>query len=186
MSEETVKKGNKTLIIVIIVAAALIIAGLVTVIVLLLGREDAAPVNPIENNMSDGKIKYEQGIIAIDKDTLQNAFNEALEKTKDGYITLSFNNWAESEDGKNFKCYLGNSEENKYDLYFDMYKDSSLSERILLTGLIPPGSGIDTFESEIDLDPGTYEAVLVLTQVKDDHTTILSQTSVEIDLIVRG
>lgn len=184
MSEGTEKK-NKTLIIVIIVAAAVIIAGLVTVIVLLLGREEP-PVDPVEKNFSDGKIQYQQGIIAVDQEELQNAYNEALEKTKNGYITLTFNNWAESSNGKDFECYLGNAEENTYDVYFDMYLDSTLSQRILLTGLIPPGSGIDTFTSEVRLDPGEYEAVLVLTQVEDDHSTIHMQTSVQINLIVKG
>lgn len=185
MSEGTEKK-NKTLIIVIIVAAVLIIAGLVTVIVLLLGKEDAAPIDPVDKNLSGGKILYQEGIIGLEPEDLQAAFDEFRKRTEEGYITLSFNNWAESEDGKEFKCYLGNAEENTYDVYFDMYLDSTLSQRVLLTGLIPPGSGIDTFTSEIELDPGNYEAVLVLTQVEDDHSTIHMQTSVQINLIVKG
>lgn len=186
---ENAQKNNKTLIIVIIVVAALVIAGLVIVIVLLLGGKDEVPppVNSVENNFTNGQIQYQQqGVIALDAENLQAAFDEAVQKTKEGYITLSFNNYAESDDGKEFKCYLGNAAENTYDAYFDMYLDSSLSQRVLLTGLIPPGSGIDTFTSEVDLDPGTYEAVLVLTQVEDDHSTIHMQTSVQINLVVKG
>lgn len=184
MSEAT-KKNKKTLIIVIVIAAVLIIAGLVTVIVLLLGNNNT-PVNPIEANMSGNQLLYHEGAVVFEEEDLQAAYNEALKKTQEGYITLSFNNYAQSEDGENFKCYLGNAAENTYDAYFDMYLDSTLSDRILLTGLIPPGSGIDTFKSEIALDPGTYEAVLVLTQVEDDHSTIHMQTSVQITLVVKG
>lgn len=184
MSEGTAKKNN-TLIIAIIVAAVVIVAGLVTVIVLLLGREDT-PVDPVEKNFSGGQILYEPGIIALNQEDLQKAFDEALQKTKEGYITVEFNNWAESDDGKNFKCYLGNAAENTYDVYFNMYLDSTLSQQLLLTGLIPPGSGIDTFTSEVRLDPGEYEAVLVLTQVEDDHSTIHSQTNLGIRLVVNG
>lgn len=188
MAENTQQKNNKNLIAVIIIVAALVIAGLVTVIVLLLGnKEPEAPVNPIENNLANGQIQYQQqGVIVLDEDELQKAYDEAVQKTKEGYITLSFNNYAESDDGKEFKCYIGNAAENTYDAYFDMYLDRTLSQRILLTGLIPPGSGIDTFTSEVELDPGTYEAVLVLTQVEDDHSTIHMQTSVQINLVVKG
>lgn len=185
---ENAQKNNKTLIIVIIVAAALVIAGLVTVIVLLLGNneEPAAPVNSIESNLSNGQILYQTGVVAFNEEDLQAAYDEAVRRTKEGYITVDFNAYATSGDGINFDCHIGNAIENTYDCYFDIYLDSSLSERVLLTGLIPPGSGIDTFESEIDIDPGTYEAVLVLTQVEDDHSTLHAQTSVQINLVVQG
>lgn len=187
MSEQAVNKNSNKLIVVIILVAAVIITGLAVVIILLLGKEEEAPFDPIESNFADGQILYQQkGMIILDEEDLQAAYDEAVKKTKEGYITLSFNNYAVSDDGKNFECYLGNAAENTYDIYFDMYRDSSLSERIMLTGLIPPGSGIDTFESLIELDPGTYEAVLILTQVEDDHSTIHTQTSVQINLNVNG
>lgn len=183
MSEKA-EKNNKTLIIVIIVAAALIIAGLVTVIVLLLGKEDTAPID--DNKPSGGLINYQQGVIGVDVESFQEKFDQAVKEMQESSIGLVFNNYAISDDGVNFKCYIGNAEGNTKDMYFNIYKDMSFSEQILLTGLIPPGSGIDTFESEIDLEPGTYEAVLVLTQVDDDHSTLLAQTNVQIKLYVKG
>lgn len=183
MSEKA-EKNNKALIIVIIVAAVLIIAGLVTVIVLLLGKEEAAPVD--NDKPTVGLINYEQGVIGVDVENFQEEFDRAVREMQESSIGLVFNNYATSDDGVSFKCYIGNAEANTKDMYFNIYKDTSFSEQILLTGLIPPGSGIDTFESEIDLEPGTYEAVLVLTQVDDDHSTILGQTNVEIKLYVKG
>ena len=179
---EAEKKKNKTLLIVIIVLAVLIIAGLTTVIVLLLNKED----KPIQNNNNNGLINYQPGVIGVDVDNFQAEFDQAVKDMQNSSIGIVFNNYAVSSDGINFKCYLGNAEGNGKDIYFNIYKDSSFSEQILLTGLIPPGSGIDTFKSEIDLEPGQYEAVLVLTKVDDDHSTILSQTNVQITLHVEG
>ncbi len=186
MAAESEKNNNKALLIIIIIIGVLVVAGLATVITLLLVNKENEPAGNNNSVFSDGKFNYQQGIIAIDQKTLQEKYNEALQKTKDGYISLLFNNWAESEDGVNFKCSLGNSAKNKYDMYLDMYLDNTLSQRVFVTGLIPPGSAIKEFKSEVELEPGTYEAVLVLTQVDEDHSTIKAQTSVQITLQVKG
>lgn len=186
MSEKAEKKDNKTLIIVIIIAAVLIIAGLVAVIVLLLGKNEKPSQNNNQNSISGGLIDYQPGVVGVNADDFQEKFDQAVKDMQNSSIGLVFNNYAISDDGVNFKCYIGNAEGNTKDMYFNIYKDTSFSEQILLTGLIPPGSGIDTFESEIDLDPGTYEAVLVLTQVDDDHSTLVAQTNVQITLYVKG
>lgn len=188
MSEQVVEKkekdNKKLIIIIIITVAVLIIGGLTTVIVMLLNKGNTTA--PVQDSNNNSLIKYEPGVIAIDQNDLQSAYNEAVKKTEDGYITLLFNNWAESEDGVNFACSIGNSDLNKYDMYFDMYLDNTLSQRVFVTGLIPPGSCIQRFKSEVELKPGTYEAVLVLTQVKDDHLTIAAQSSVQVNLVVKG
>lgn len=185
MSEQVAEKKNnkQLLIIIIIIAAVLIIAGLVTVIVLLLNKDEKP--NQVDQP-TGGLINYQPGVIGVDVESFQEKFDQAVRDMQNSSIGLVFNNYAISNDGVNFKCYIGNAEGNTKDMYFNIYKDTSFSEQILLTGLIPPGSGIDTFESEIDLDPGTYEAVLVLTQVDDDHSTLLAQTNVQITLYVKG
>ena len=178
---EAEKKNKKPLLIVIILLAVLIIAGLTTVIVLLLNKDD----KPVDNN-NNGLINYEPGVIGVNVDDFQAEFDQAVKDMQNSSVGLIFNNYATSSDGKNFKCYLGNAQANNKDIYLNIYKDTSFSEQILLTGLIPPGSGIDTFESEIQLEPGEYEAVLVLTKVDDDHSTILTQTNVQLTLYVEG
>lgn len=186
MSEQVAqKKGkdNKKFIIIIASVAFVVIATLVVVIVLLLNKDE----KPNQNDKpSGGLIDYQPGVIGVDVESFQEKFDQAVKDMQNSSIGLVFNNYAISDDGVNFKCYIGNAEGNTKDMYFNIYKDTSFSEQILLTGLIPPGSGIDTFESEIDLDPGTYEAVLVLTQVDDDHSTLLAQTNVQITLYVKG
>lgn len=187
MSEQVVskkEKENKKVAIIAVIALAIIIA-LVVVIIVLLNREDT-PLEDLGDKAQAMGVHYEPGVIGLNQDDLQAAFDKAVEKVKDGYVTLAFENKAESDNGKDFTCYLGNSEENTYDLFFSIYMDSTFSQQILLTGLVPPGKGINKFTSDIDLDPGTYEAVLVLSQVEDDHITLHSQTNVQLTLIVKG
>lgn len=185
MSEQVAEKKNnkQLLIIIIIIAAVLIIAGLVTVIVLLLNKDEKP--NQVDQP-TGGLINYQPGVIAVDADDFQAKFDEAVKEMENSSIGLIFNNYAYSDDGVHFKCYLGNSEVNNKDLYFNIYTDLSFSKQVLLTGLIPPGSGIDTFESEIKFEPGTHEAILVLTKVDDDHSTIIGQTNVQLTLYVKG
>ena len=99
-------------------------------------------------------------------------------------MSLRYQKTAYSSDGVNFKCEIGNSSANDYDMYINIYKDPELTEQILLTGLIPPGSKITEFESEIPLAPGTYNTTLVLTQVEDDRSTFHAQLMITLDLVV--
>ena len=133
---------------------------------------------------TENGIGYEsQAVVVTDPDQLQSMMDQM---TDDNSVALEYKNVATSQDGKNFACYLANSGKNKYDMFLTLFKDSEKKEQILLTKLIPPGSGLKKFTLDKKLDPGTYEGVLVLTQVKDDHKTIQSQTSVVYTLTVAG
>lgn len=125
-----------------------------------------------------GLIQYDKSAVAFDSDTS----GESI--INDGQMALRYKRMAYSSDGRNFICEIGNSSANKYDMYINIYKDPECTEQVLLTGLIPPGSGITEFESEITLAPGTYSSTLVLTQVEDDHSTFHAQLMVALDLYV--
>lgn len=187
-TEKKEKEENKKLIAIIIIVLGITILALGTILlIVLLNEKDEAPYDPIKNNMVDGKLKYDEAAIVLDPDELEKEVNDLFQKTEEGYITLSHKNIAVSNDGENFECYIMNSIENKYDLYINIYKDNTAQEQLLLTGLIAPGKGIDHFKSEIKLDPGNYKALLVLTQVEDDHETLHgSQLFLALDLIVNG
>ncbi|MDE6725402.1 MAG: hypothetical protein K2J79_07330, partial [Ruminiclostridium sp.] len=122
--------------------------------------------------LENGKLNYDEGAIILDPDELQQKVDELYQKVEDGYISISHKNQAISYDGEYFECYIQNGIENKYDMFINIYKDNTAQEQLLLTGLIRPGEGIDHFKSEIKLKPGKYEALLVITQVEDDHETI--------------
>lgn len=162
---------KKLLIIVIISAAALILSGIAAVL-LIIGNYEKSPNNPsgvdTQKYFEDGKLKYDDGAVVLGTDNP----NQILEEIQEGYLSLSHKTQAVSSDGENFECYILNGIENKYDFFINIYKDKTAEEQLLLTGLIPPGSGIDHFKSEIKLEPGEYEALLVITQVEDDHETL--------------
>jgi hypothetical protein len=168
---------------------------LVIIIVLLIGGGSAAAAvfisksNAAESSENSGGsstpvLSYAEGVVALDEDTLQSQVDAMMKQAEEGTMTLEFKNTAYSSDGINFTCSVGNAIENKYDMYINIYTDDTLEDEILLTGLIPPGTGIESFESEIQLDPGDYETVMVLTQVSDDHTAIVGQLSVVLNLVV--
>jgi hypothetical protein len=129
-------------------------------------------------------LDYDSSAVALDSNTLEEQLAAMREKAENGYVNLEFQNIAFSDDGINFTCHLANSEANNEDMFFNIYKDNTLSEQIYLSGLVAPGTAIDSFVSEIKLDPGEYSAIILFTTVSDDHQTMTSQTPVEITLQV--
>lgn len=187
MSENERSQRKKFTVLFICLGVAIIAIAAVITVLLLPKTPEATVLNPINENVSEGKLVYDKAAIVLDRDSLQKEVDEMLEAVNDGYIRLRHKSEATSSDGESFECYIVNDEANKYDVYFNIYKDSTAKEQILLTGLIPPGSGLESFKSEIKLEPGTYEALLVVTQVEDDHVTIHGgQLFLTIDLTVSG
>lgn len=164
------KKSSKAIIILLIIIILLLLIG-GGVAVYFLTRESDEPEKIGANG---GIIQYDQAAVAFDVQD----FDEMQKKADEGQMALKYVKTAYSSDGVNFTCDVGNSTANKYDMYINIYTDATFEEQILLTGLIPPGSGIKEFQSEIPLDPGIYETVMVLTQVEDDHSTFHAQLMV--------
>lgn len=162
---------NKKLLIPIIAASlgVILLAGLVVGVVLE-NAEDRKPSNTLPY-LVDGKLKYDDSAIVFDKDQ-QQGVSDLYQEVEDGYISLSHKNQAYSADGEDFACYINNNSDNKYDIYVTVYNNQNADEMLYISGLIPPGSGIDHFKSDIKLDLGEYDALLVVTQVEDDHETI--------------
>ena len=160
---------KKNLLIPIIAASlgVLLLAGLVVGVVL----ETAEERKPSLPYLVDGKLEYDNNTVVFDKDQQQGA-SDLYQEVEDGYISLSHKNQAYSTDGENFACYINNNPDNKYDIYVTVYNNQNADEMLYISGLIPPGSGIGHFKSEVKLDPGEYDALLVVTQVEDDHETI--------------
>lgn len=181
MAEKTRdEKSSKNLIIILlIIIILLLIAGGIILFFFLKKEEPNAPL-PGEDGF---KIQYDGAAVALDEDSLRRQMEDAI-KAAEGTMALKYSNEAHSTDGTNFSCYIGNSAANEYDMYVNIYLDEELTQQVLLTGLIPPGSGIQDFESEIPLEPGIYNTVLVLTQVEDDHATIHAQVMVTLTLSV--
>lgn len=172
---ESKKSTNKAVIILLVVIILLLIGGGATAAVLLLGRDDSGETS------QPGGIKYETNVGMVKP-------NENLaEKLKEGTenrIPLHFSTAAASTDGTNFKCVLGNPDGAQYDIYFDIYADGACTDQIYISGLIAPGSQLESFAANRVFPKGTQDVVLVVTQVEPDHQTLRLQTRVSITLSV--
>lgn len=190
MAEENKDSKSKVIIIVLIVLLVLMLTGGTVMFIILTSAPDTSEIaeSIVTTEQSNPKnpliLDYDTGAVAIDEDSLQKAVDEMYEKTQNGYMTLDFQNSAISDDGINFVCHIGNDPKNTADMFVNIYKDNTLSEQLYLSGLIPPGKGLESFTSEQKLETGTYDAVLVFTQVEDDHETLKAQVSVALTLVV--
>ena len=182
MSDNAQVKNNKLVPILLIILIVVAVGGIITAVLLLLNQndggsgEDREPVNTIGYQ--------NEGVVALDPDELQKILEGMVEEAAEGMMDLSYKHVAYSTDGVNFACDLGNPLSNRYDMYFNIFLNTEEQEQVLLTGLLPPGSEMESFKSEIKFDIGEYESVLVFTQVADDHATIVGQSMVILNLIV--
>lgn len=165
-SSTQTKKASLSTQKVIIIAAIIIAALLVAVIVML--------VRPTQD-VTDGdtpQIGYAtEAKVMLDQESLQAAFNEAVKNAADGYVGLKYKNDAYSTNGTDFKCYIVNSESNKYDMFLTIYADAELTDQIYLSGLVPPGSGFEEISLDHTLSTGTHTVYVALTQVDLDEET---------------
>ena len=145
----------------VIAIAAVIIALLLGVVVFLLMR-------PSSTNIDDEgvpKIGYStEAKVMLDQNSLQAAFDEALQNAEDGYVGLKYQNDAYSTNGTDFECYIANSESNVYDMFLTIYADTELTDQIFLSGLVPPGSGFESITLDHALEPGDHTVYVALTQ----------------------
>lgn len=188
MSENVQEKKSSSKIVVILLIALilLVIGGIITAVLLLRNRgsEDEPSAEGEEPAVTIG---YEgNGVVALSEDELQRILDEMQRTAEEGMVDLNFQNMAVSEDGVHFECKLGNPISNKYDEYFQILLNNDPDQQVLLTGLIQPGAELANFESEIPLEPGEYRSTLIITQIEDDHATIVGQAMVVLHLVVVG
>ena len=176
--KEEKKSSNKTIVILLIIVILLLLAAGIVAAAFIMKKDADLP----DEGDNGGLIKYEAGV--VNYEDAQRVYDEMQERAKEGMVGVHYSNNARSEDGTHFTCFIENPTRNGLDMYLNIYKDEDMTEQILLTGLIPPGSGIEEFESEIPLEPGEYKSVLVMTLVEDDHSTLHGQTKVFLNLYV--
>ena len=185
MSENVQKKdSSKTTLIILIVVIILVVGGIAVGAILLSSRNiDDSSGEAEETTVFT--LGYENnGIVVFGEDELSKKMEEAYAKMEDNMINIQYKHIIESADGVNFACYIGNPVTNDYDMYLGIYLDNDYSKQMLLTKLIPPGSLMEYFESEIKVEPGTHEALLAITQVEDDHATIHGIVQVVLTVMV--
>lgn len=160
--------GQKRLTLIIILAV-IIIVGIGVAIKI------AVPAPVAE---SDGLQYATDGVVAIGNDGI---YDELMD---DEAIALEFKNDAYSADGKVFKCYVGNSPINKFDMFLAIYADPEMTDLICQTGLVSPGSAFETLELDRALEPGDHTVYIAYTQMEDPKT-IHAQTLHTMDFHVK-
>lgn len=170
---------------VVIGAAAVVVAAVVGVGAFVATREpaeSAAPA-PAIGYATDAKVM-------LDETSLQAAFDEAMKNAAEGNVGLKYQNDAYSKNGTDFKCYIANSESNVYDMFLTIFADQELTDRLFLSGLVPPGSGFENITLEHVLEKGDHTVYVVLTQVDTSEETgeqvIKNQITHTMDLHVTG
>lgn len=132
-----------------------------------------------EEDINDGRIPYAEGVVVME--------DTEIEPVDYGWIDLTYNYQAFSNDGVNFSCLLSNAASNRYDLYFDLYADAEMTDEIFLSGLLPPGTALEQIELSHALPVGTTTVYVVFNQVdtdEDGNQTIVNQTVVTVEFIV--
>lgn len=192
MAEEKTKDSkSKVIIIVLVVVIVVLLGGGAAAFIMLnnSGSEiaqtggTADQIVAVSSGSADNPIlKYDEAAVALDENGLERQIQEM--KNNSGDVSLEYKNDAVSDDGKNFACYLANSDLNTEDMFIAIFTDGTLTEQVYLSGLLRPGTSINQFESETEFKPGTHSAVALFTSVGDDHETMTSQLAVEIKLTV--
>ena len=184
---ESVKetKSSKTVVILLIVLVILVIGGIIAGVMLLQNRKIDEDISAEAEETTKFVLGYEaNGVVLFGEDELSKMLEEAYAHMEENMINIQYKHIIQSEDGVNFACYLGNPPTNDYDVYLNIYLDNNLDKQMLLTKLIPPGSLLEYFESEIKVEPGTHDVLLVVTQVEDDHATIHGQVQLILTALV--
>ena len=154
-SNKTSGLSNK----VVIGAAAVVVAAVVGTGVFIASRPPAESSEPVIGYAAEAKVM-------LDQDSLQAAFDKAVENAAKGNVALQYQNDAYSEDGSTFICRIVNSKNNIYDMYLAIYADVELKDQLFLSGLVPPGSGFEEITLDRALEPGDHTVYVALSQVE--------------------
>lgn len=132
-------------------------------------------------------LDYATGTVAThDQESLQKAYDEAVKQASKDTMSLNYRNDAYSADGKTFSCYIGNSKMNVEDLFITIYADAACTDELYLSGLLRPGTALETVELNRKFDVGDYTFYVPFTQVQlvDGEQTIIGQAVVTMDFHV--
>ena len=116
--------------------------------------------------------------VFTDQNALQAAMDEAIRNAEDHRVALRYQNDAFSDDGINFKCYIGNSTGNLYDMFLTICTDPAMTDQVFLSQLVRPGSGFESVTLDRALESGdhtVYVAVTLVDTAADGSQTIKSQ-----------
>lgn len=167
-----------------LIIAGVVIAALVAVIVVLVingGRKGGVGEAVSETPEKRNKVVTEENAEEVAEEMVSREYIEP------GYYNAQMTNvWhfrsgdAESED-----AYVANAEGNTNDVYFDVVMADNEEEVILASPVIPRGAELENIKLDKDLDPGTYDCVMIYHLVDEEQNTV-STLRVGLTVIVEG
>ena len=174
MSNSGPNKGSKSQTYIIIILALLVVVAIGVILFLVTGKDDTV----IKEDPSGGR-----GTV-VTKDNIDEVLNDMKnsETVQDGSYTASMSiNW--HFDAKESKdAYIANVTENTRTVYFDLFL-ADTNELIYSSPYIPVGAELKGVTLDKELDPGTYETILVYHLVDDDKQE-LSTLSIALTIYV--
>lgn len=167
--------GSKKQNLIIIVLALLVVIAVGVIVFLVIGKEETT----IIENPSGGR-----GTVAT-KDNIEEILKdmESTEPVPDGHYTTSMSiNW-HFNGQKSTDAYVANDVVNTRTVYFDLIL-ADTEELIYSSPYIPVGAELKGVTLDKELEPGTYETVLVYHLV-DDNEKVVSTLSVGLTIYVK-
>lgn len=154
--EEGGSSVNKILIVVVVLLLLAIAAGCVYFFFIRKEQEE------------DNGIGFGVGV-ALTQEELDAAMAEAARNASGGAVGLKYKNGAYSEDGIEFDCYIVNSESNLYDMFFEIYADEQMTDKLFTSARIPRGSGYNKLKLDRALEKGTHTVYVHVATVTEDE-----------------
>lgn len=180
-SKKTTEKAapkQTGLMIGLIACMGVIIVLLGAVVVLLLGRGSDVVEQPEEEKRN----------VVVNEENIEEVLENMTEKDKvrPGRYQVTMNSTWRFADGSSpsENAYVENVATNTNDVYFDLML-ADTGEVILESPLIPIGSYMKNITLDKDLDPGTYNCVLVYHLVDEDQNT-LSTLNMTVTVVIEG
>lgn len=180
------KSGSDKRWIIIIVAIIAVAAVAITLIITMRGGQQQQNVSAATDANGMPVLQYASGVTALDEDSLQAAVDEMFADAARPGFTTEFKNDAYSSDGQTFECYIGNSNLNAYDMFFQIFADDDASDQLFLSGIMPTGTAFREITLDHPLDPGIHTVNVVYTQVDGglEDMTIVGQVTITMDFHV--
>lgn len=168
---------------VLIAIGAVIIVLLIAIILFLLMRKEPETASTPADTGEREVLVNEDNV----SDVAEQLEEQAQEYVQPGRYTATMNfewNFA-TGDAESSNAYVANVVGNTHDVYFDVFLAEDDENAIYESPVIPRGAELKNIRLKEDLDPGTYDCILVYHLVDEQQNTV-STASFTLKIIVEG
>lgn len=172
----------------LIAAMGVIIVLLGAIVVLLLGQGGGDGGTELSGILTGDKEDTPKRNVVVNKDNAEDVINKMDEyvPVRPGYFEAKMNSTWHFPDGSSpsTDAYVENILSNSHDVYFDV-ELADTGEVILASPIIPRGSYMEDITLDKDLDPGTYNCVMIYHLVDEDQNS-LGTLRMAITIVIEG